>query len=570
MVQAADALRLRAAFAELDPTPEVLLTPLVQASVPGGTWAGNLSLWLALVAVLVLVIACANVANLLLARAITRRRELAVRLSLGAGPWRVARQHLTESLVLASLGGAAGVVLAYWGIGLVRQFPLPPSAGHVDARLLVFALGVSMLSGVLFGVLPAVRAVQVDPLVALKDSPAFGGPRRNYTRRALVVLQMSLSVALLVGAGLFVRSLRNVTTVQSGVDIERTLVARVDLRRAGYTPEARESFYDDALARLSALPGVERAAVVHLEPFHGGMPIAMWAKPGETTVQRRPGILTLASPGYFEAVGMLLRRGRTFESTDRRGTEPVAVVDEAMAGVISADGNVVGQCVPFDAQIRGGGCTRIVGVVETQRRFFLVDAPHPSVFLVREQFPNAVPFGSPSLVARTRNPSADAATVRAALQSLRADSPFVSVEPLAESIRDDVMPFRVGATLFSLFGVLALVLAAVGLHGVLGYFVTERTPEIGIRRSLGAPVGSVVRLVIRQAMTPVGVGLALGLIAAFAGTRYLGSLLFGVEARDPISFVAAAVFLVCVALVAALVPAVRAARIDPTTALRQS
>jgi putative ABC transport system permease protein len=191
------------------------------------------------------------------------------------------------------------------------------------------------------------------------------------------------------------------------------------------------------------------------------------------------------------------------------------------------------------------------------------------VFLAWAQSPNAVQWGAPSLIVRTRNPARDAMAVRVALQSLRSDLPFVSVTPLTDSIRGDILPFRLGATLFSLFGVLALVLAAVGLYGVLGYFVTERAPEIGIRRSLGAPVGSVVRLVMRQGMLPVGVGLVLGLAAAFAGTRYLASLLFGVEARDPVSFVGATAFLVCVALLATLLPARRAARIDPMTALRQ-
>jgi len=567
--QAAEALRLRAAHEELDPTPEVVMSPIRLETGPGGTSVGNLWVWLALAAALVLIIACANVANLLLARAITRRRELAVRLSLGAGAWRVARQHLTESAVLASLGGVAGVVLAYWAVGLMREFAIPPSAGRIDEQLLVFALGVSLLTGLVFGILPAIRAVRIDPVQALKESRAVGALTRSHTRRALVVLQISLSVALLVGAGLFVRSLRHVNAIRSGVDINHALVARVDLRRAHYTPEAREAFYENALSRLSNLPGVERAAVVHLEPFHGGTPVALWAMPGETTLQQRPGILTLAGPDYFEAAGIRLLRGRTFEPTDRQGGEPVAVADDAMARLITAAGNVVGLCVPFNRQVSRGGCTRIVGVVETQRRFYLDDRPHPSVFLVRAQSPNAVPFGVPSLIVRTRNPARDAAAVRAVLQSARNDTPFVSVRPLAESIRPEVMPIRLRATLFSLFGALALVLAAVGLYGVLGYFVTERAPEIGIRRSLGAPVSSVVTLVMRQGMVPVGVGLVLGLAAAFAGTRYLASLLFRVEARDSVSFVGAAAFLMCVVVLATLLPAWRAARIDPMTALRQ-
>jgi predicted permease len=567
--QAAEALRLRAAHEALDPTPDVVMSPIRLETGPGGTRVGNLWLWLALVAALVLIIACANVANFLLARGITRRRELAIRLSLGAGAWRVARQHLTESAVLAVLGGVAGVVMAYWAIGLMRPFQLPPSAGSIDVRLLTFALGVSLLTGVLFGILPAIRAVQVDPGRALKDSRAIGALRHNHTRRALVVLQMSLSLALLVSTGLFVRSLQNVNAFHGGVDVDRALIARIDLQRAHYTPEARDAFYESALSRLSTLPGVERAAVVHFEPFQGGLPPAFWRRPGETTMSKTVTVLTLASPGYFEAAGTRLLRGRTFEPTDRRGGEPVAVVNDALARLIAPDGDALGLCVPFNRQLTRGGCTHIVGVVESQGRSYLDEEPEPRVFLAWAQSPNAVQWGAPSLIVRTRNPARDAAAVRAAIQSARNDSPFVSVRPLADSIRPEVTPIRLRATLFSLFGVLALVLTAVGLYGVLGYFVTERAPEIAIRRSLGAPVGNVVRLVMRQGMAPVGVGLVLGLAAAFAGTRYLASLLFRVEARDPVSFVGAAAFLVCVALLATFVPAWRAARIDPLTALRQ-
>jgi predicted permease len=565
---AATALR-QIADAGLDPTPEVVMAPVVLAAASRGSKAVDLSLWLVLVAALVLIIACANVVNLLLAQAITRRRELAVRLSLGAGAWRVARQHLTESAVLALSGGVAGVVVAFWGIRLMRQFPLPPSAGQLDARMLLFVLGVSLLSGVVVGVLPALRAVQSDPGQALKESRASGTPGQNRGRRALVVVQIALSLALLVGAGLFVRSLHQVNAIQSGVDVDRALIVRVDLQAARYTPEMRQEFYESALTRLSDLPGVEKAAIIQLEPFHGGTPVAFWAKPGETTTQPQPGILAVAGAGYFEAAGTRLLRGRTFQVTDRRGGEPVAVVNDSMARLIAPAGDVLDLCVPFDRQVRRGGCTRIIGVVESERRFYLDDEPQPRVFLAWAQSPNVVPFGSPSLIVRTSNPARDAAAVRAALQRLRSDLPFVFVEPLAERIRADVLPFRLGATLFSLFGILAMVLTAVGLYGVLGYFVNERTPEIAVRRALGAPTGSVVRFVVKQGLTPVLVGIALGVIGAFVGTRYLASLLFGVEARDPVSFVGAAVFLLSVALFATFLPAQRAALIDPLAALRQ-
>ena len=569
--QAATALGHAAeAEPELDPTPDVLTAPIVLAGAPYGTLTGDLSVWLASVAALVLLIACANVANLLLARGIARRRELAVRLSLGGGPWRVARQILTESLVLALAGGAAGVLLAYWAMALMRQFPLPPSAGHIDGRLLAFALGISLLTGLIFGLLPAMRAVQVDPVQALKDSRAISPPARTRTRRALVVLQVSLSLALLVGAGLFVRSLGQVNAIDSGVDVDRLLIARVDLRGGDYTAPAREEFYELALSRLALVPGVERASIVHFEPFYGasvGMPLRV---PGRAPSPQDIGNLNLAGPGYFETAGARLLAGRTIEAADRRGGERVAVVNEPMARQIAPDGRAVGVCVTLYSQLKTGACTRIVGVVEAERHRYLDAEPMATIFLPRAQAPNAIPFGIPALVVRTHGePVQHVAAVRSALQGLRSDLPYVSVKPLTDSIRRNVLPFRLGATLFSLFGVLALVLAAVGLYGVLGYFVTERTPEIGIRRSLGAPRGTVVALVMRQGLLPVCAGLVLGLAIALGGTRYLASLLFGVDARDPASFIAAAVFLVCVALLATLLPAWRAARIDPMVALRQ-
>jgi putative ABC transport system permease protein len=572
-LRAADAMRHAAeAEPELDPTPEVSTTSIVLAAMPYKSRAADLSLWLTVVAGLVLLIACANVANLLLARAVARRRELAIRLSLGAGAARLMRQYLTESLVLALLGGAAGVVVATWAMGLMRQFPVPPSAGRIDARLLLFALGLSIVTGLLFGVVPALRSVRVDPVHALKESRAIGALTRNRSRHVLVVLQISLSLALVVGAGLFVRSLRQVNSIHAGVDLNRLLVAKADLRLAGYTSEARDQLYEAAIARLATVPDVERAASVHFEPFYGASYGVGWRVPGRQVQMEHGATLNLAGAGYFETAGTRLLRGRTIQPTDVRGTEPVAVVDEKLARLMADDGNVVGFCVPIFKQMRAGGCTRIVGVVETQRHWYLEDQSksYPMVFLARAQMPDAIDFGVPSLLIRTHgDPAGHAAAVRAALQGLRSDLPFITVRPLTKLVERDVLPFRLGATLFSMFGFVALALAAVGLYGVLGYFVTERTPEIGIRRTLGAPLHSVIGLVVRQGMLPVGIGLVFGLAGAFAGTRYLSSLLFGIEPRDPVSFAGASAFLVGVALIATLLPAWRAARVDPMIALRQ-
>lgn len=556
---------------ELDKSPEVLLTPLVQAAAPFTNPAADLSLWLALVAGIVLIIGCANVANLLIARAIGRRRELAIRLSIGAGRWRVARQHLTESLVLAILGGAAGVVLAYGGMKMMSQFPLPPSAGHIDARLLGFAFATSLLTGILFGAVPAMRAVQIDPVHALKESSCAGASRRNYTRSTLVVLQIALSLALLIGAHLFVRSLFRVNHVEPGVAIDRLLVAKVDLRTAGYTPAAREAFFERALSRLRSLPQVEQAATIHFEPFYGATYGVSWRVAGRERQQRQGATLNLAGANYFETAGTRILRGRDISEIDRAGAERVAVVDEPLARLLADDGNIVGACVPFYRQVKTGGCTHIVGVVERQRRWFLESESEamPTVFFARAQGPDDISFGVPAVLIRTRGSSAQHAdAIHAVLQTVQPDLPYVMVTPLAESVRSEVLPFRLGATLFSMFSTLALVLACVGLCGVLGYFVTERTAEIGIRRSLGAPIRSVVFLVARQGLVPVAIGVVLGLLTAVAGTRYIQSLLYGTDATDLVSFGAASMILVAVAVLSVMLPAFRAARIDPIVALR--
>jgi predicted lysophospholipase L1 biosynthesis ABC-type transport system permease subunit len=297
-----------------------------------------------------------------------------------------------------------------------------------------------------------------------------------------------------------------------------------------------------------------------------------WSLPG----RRQPDwvvegpYINLAGAGYFETAGTRILRGRGIEPTDTRG-EPVAVVNEAMARALDDGGNVVGRCVALGDQVTDGGCTHIVGVVETQlRRYLDPDSRVPVVFMARAQAPNTISWGGPTLLVRTTGaPAERAAAVRAAVQALSSDLPFVRVQPVTENIRSQILPHQLGATLFSLFGLLALVLAAVGLYGVLGYFVTERTPEIGIRRSLGAPAGSVVRLVILQGMVPVTVGVVIGLAAAYAGTRFLSSLLFGVDARDPASFAGAAAFMIAVAAVASVIPAWRAARVSPMVALRE-
>lgn len=570
--QAAQALRATAEIdSGLDPDPSVRLTSLVPAAVPTGSRAADVALWLALVDLFVLLIACANVMNLLLARGITRRRELAVRLSIGAGRSRLVRQHLTETLVLAILGGGAGLLVARWSMGLMARFPLPPSAGEINLRLLLATLALTLLCALLVGVVPALRSTRVGIAGTLKDGHARGPTGRNRTRSALVATQVALSLTLLVGAGLFVRSLHEAVSIDPGLHIDRLLTVDVNLSRAGFPPAEREQFYEDVQQRLRAMPGVENVGIVHFAPFAGFAMSVRWEVPGRKAPDGGEGpYINLAGAGWFGTAGTRVLRGREFHDSDQPGAEPVAVLNEAMARLVSDGGDAVGLCMPIGDQVGDGGCTRVVGVVETQRHRYLDEAEVPVIYLARAQDPQRISWGGPTLVVRTTGDSAEQAhLIRDAVQAMRADIPYVTVRPLGERIERDILPFQIAATLFTLFGALAIVLTAVGLYGLLAFFVVERTHEIGIRRTFGAPVDSVIAHVVWKGMAPVLAGLAIGVATAAIGAHLLRSLLFGVEARDPAVFAVAAVVIVGFGLAASIVPAIRAARVSPLAAVQQ-
>lgn len=555
----------------MDPTPDVLLASLIHARGPHRSGTTTVALMLTIVTAVVLVIACANVANLLLARGTARRRETAVRASLGAAGGRLIRQHLTESVVLALLGGVAGLAIAALGSGIARQFPLPPAASGIHPRVLFFALGISVLAGLVFGLAPALRSARTEPVEGLKGGEGGTRPGRGRLRRSLVALQVALSLVLLVGAGLLIQSLRAVYAIDPGLDVDRLLTVSVDLKKAGYDDPTREALYAAARDRVLRVPGVENAAMVHFTPLVGYSLSFPWdGTDADTALVGQGPYINWVGAGYFATAGTRLLRGREFNDLDRPGNEPVAVINEWMARVLAPGGDPLGRCIAIGAQVEDGGCTRIVGIVETGRHRYLDDATIPMIYLPRDRDPIATPsWGGPALLVRTHDdPVKVAGAVRAAVQTIAPDLPYVNVRPLEDVIRPAVLPYRLGATLFGLFGVLALLIAAVGLCGVLGYFVAERTAEIGIRRSLGAQERNVISLVVRQGMAPVAIGLGLGLAIAFAGGRLLDSLLFDVPPRDPLTFITVAVLLTAVALVASYLPARRAARVDPMIALR--
>jgi predicted permease len=417
------------------------------------------------------------------------------------------------------------------------------------------------------------RLLRIDPVHVLKGAHAAGALTGNRGRLALLVLQVSLSFALLVGAALFVRSLGEVSAIRGGADLNRLLTVEVNLTSddAGVRPasEPYDDFFQQAMARLSRVPGVQRAAIVYTPPFEGWGWSAAWRVSGQQTYREVATYLNLIGPGYFETAGTRLLRGRTIEPSDSLGAEPVAVVNEAMARLMADNPSAVGSCLDVSAPRVGRvPCLRVVGVVESQRNTFLDPEPVPMIFRAAAQVPRGLPYHSPMLLVRTTDEAAGRVlSVHAALQGLRADLPYVSVAPLAERLRE-IRPFQLGARLFTLFGALALLLSAVGLYAVLGYFVAERTGEIGIRRALGAPATAVVRLVVRQSLIPVAVGLLLGLGGALMGARVVASSLFRIGPHDPVSVAGAAACLVVIAALATALPVWRAVRIDPITALR--
>ena len=553
-----------------DPNALMILGPIQSARSPDGSETASVATWLAGVAGIVLLIACANVANLLLARALRRRRELAVRVALGAGRGRLLAQLLSESLALSLLGAAAGLLLAFWGGSFVRSVLLTDLASvgsPFDPRVLAFTTAAALLTGLLCGVVPALQMSKPDLTSDLKAGAREGTFQRGRLRATLLVTQVALSVVLLFGAGLFVRSLRNVRAIDLGFDADRLLMASVDLPREGYTTERRNALYKEMMARVAALPGIEGAAVAVTAPFYSTISLDL-SIPGRDSL---PDLSTgspnmnAVTPDFFRTMGLELKRGRTFTEADGSTSERVAVISEAMASYGWPGEEAVGKCFRVGAD--STPCIQVVGIVENQVNNDLQDPPIPFYYLPLDQ--STARFPMRSLFVRTAaGPSAMVGTVRRAMQGVSADLPYVNVQSLEQMIDPQMRPWRLGATLFGVFGIVALVIAALGLYGVLAYTVAQRSHEMGVRVALGAQRGDVLRLVVGQGTRLAVVGVAIGAVAALAGGRALASRLYGVSASDPFTLTAVAGTLVAVAVLASWLPARRATRVDPVVALR--
>jgi predicted permease len=512
---------------------------------------------------LVLLIACANVGNLLFTRALTRRKEIAIRSALGAGRGRVFQQVLTEALLLAGAGGAFGLLLAYATLTsastlLASHVPRAEEIS-IDGRVLLFAMGVSILTGLLAGTLPAVRAGRYDLNDALKDGGRRDGAIGIGTRRLLIVCEVTLSLVLLMGAGVMIQSLLALKHGDTGFDPNNVLTMRVRLVNARYpSPVQRSSFFDAALQRIRTLPGVEAAGTINDLPFADGSSQTLLLE-GSPPQRESPALqVRQITPGYFRAMGIPVLRGRDAVDSDA----DVLLVSQAAAKLYWGEEDPIERraALPFSKTV----LRQVVGIVGDVKQRNLTEGPTPTAYYYTRE-----PSGRVTFVVRTTVPSATLAQpVVAAIHAIDPDQPVVDIRTMVQVLDDTLTPQRLGAHLLGVFAGVALLLAAVGIYSVVSYIVRGRSREIGIRRALGARTSDILRLVIVEGMSPVLVGVAAGAIAALASAKVMRTLVFGVSASDPVTFAAVGATLTLVALIACLVPACRALRLDPVKTLR--
>ena len=524
---------------------------------------------------LVLLIACANVANLLVARSAQREQEFAVRTALGATRMRLMRQLLTESFLLAFLGGAGGLLLASWAASAIvswgpSDLPRLDQVG-LNPTVLGFGVAVSSLTAIVFGLIPALRLSPAEPFGSLKEGSrtAVGGRRQHRLRHVLVVGEVMVALVLLAGAGLLVRSFVRLMQVDLGFLPQRVLALQVFVFGGKYPDDRhRMQFFDDVLQRLASLPGVNSAGAASFLPFVDAQieikaRFAVEGQPAPEPGQEPLANVTIATPGYFRTMGIPLRRGRLFGELDNLDSAPVVLINETLARRYWPDEDPIGRRIALS---HGGVQTReIIGVVGDVRQYGLLGQPVSEVFLPLRQ----APFGSMTLLVRSAGDPLDLlAATKTAVWAVDKDLPFWSSAPMTHLIADSVADRRGLLLLLGLFAAMALCLAVVGIYGVISLLTAQRTREIGVRLALGAQRRDVLWLVLGQGMKLTFAGVALGLIGAVLSTRLLSSFLYGVKPTDPLTLAVVAALLTVVALLACYVPARRATRVDPMTALR--
>lgn len=523
---------------------------------------------LALVA-LVLLIACANVANMLLARAAARQRELAVRASIGAARARIVRQMLAESLLLWLVGGVLGIAVAAWTTKVLFGF-LPQTHMRMvldldpDPRAVFFTLAVSLATGILFGLLPALTATRGDLAGSLKtDSSGSIGEGHGFGfRKVLVISQVALSLVLLIAAGLFIRTLSKLRATDYGYRPDYVLLFTMKPQKELYSSQQIQQMTAELVRRIALLPGVSSVAMAESGPLdsRGGYS-AMVRVPGGGSLEAAT---DLVGPGFFKTIGMTQLAGRDFSPADKQGSPPVVILNDVLARALFKNENLIGRGVVAD--IRGLRQFQVVGMVRASRYYDLRDPPPPAIYFAIQQETAYMPTLHVRVDSRS---TADiGAEVRHEFDVLDKEVPVFNIKSLEDRVKDSLSRERLVSVLASAFGVLALLLATVGLYGVMAYTVTRRTREIGIRVALGSSSGAVLWLIAKDAFTLTGMGMVAGALGGAIAARFLSNQLFGVSATDPVTIVGATVLMVIVTSVAALVPAWRASRVDPTLALR--
>lgn len=574
--QATTAYRAEAATwgnraAVTDTPPDVLLGSIIGTRAPSGwTPESKVSLWLMGVSVIVLLIACANVANLLIARTLQRRREIGVRLALGISRGRLVRMLLTEAGLLATIGALVALGIAFAGSHLVQHLLLPGivwSDSVLDARVLTFTLAATIVCILLAGLAPALQSVGLGVSESLKSSAQQVAGSRGRLRVALLVFQAALSMVLLVGAGLFLRSLRNVTSRDVGIDLDRVVLVTMNLEDAGFVKPDMENVFAQGAERVSAIPGVQQVSVVRgVIPARSASGISVRV-PGKERIRFERGgpYYAVVDAAFFGTMGTSFVRGRNFTPAEERVKNRTMIVNRLLADAYWPGADPVGQCVRLGSDTT---CSEVVGVVENMMTFRVVKDDRALVYLPpgHASFGNKLPRAL--LVRSASDPAALEPLIRGQLQGLSANMPFVRIEPFTRIVAPQLRPWRLGATMFTVFGLIALVIAAVGLYSVMAYWVAQRRHEIGVRMALGATGADVVRLIAAQSSRAIGLGLVAGGAVAIFASRWVVDLLYETSPRDPAVYATAALVLVAAAIAATIIPARRSARVDPAQAIR--
>ena len=519
---------------------------------------------------LVLLIACANIASLLLARAAIRRRETAIRQALGASRPRLMRQWLTESVLLGLAGGVVGLILAVWAnqilVSQLQSTPLAALEFGLDYRVLAFTLVVSVATGIVFGLAPALQASRLNIVMALKSDDALkvAGGHRSRLRNAFVTVQLILSVVLLVGSGLFIRALQRASSIDPGFNVDRGLIVPLNLGLLRYGKTEGQTFYRDLLARIQTQPGIEQATLVRFPQMGSSFAqFQVFAEGSEPAGEGRSTGFNVVGPNYFRTMGTPLLRGREFTEADREGAPGSVVINGTLAATLWPNEDALGKRISITGP--EGPFLQVVGVARDSKYRTLGETSRPYVYLPLQQSYDP----KMTLVVRTTGePQAITPVVREQIRALNANLPIADVQTLRQQIELTLLPSRIAAWVLGGFGLLALSLAGIGIYGVVSYGAAQRTREIGVRMALGASERDVLGLVLWDGLIVIGVGLAIGLLLAAAASRVIAAFLYGVGATDPLTFVMVPLLLGVVALVASYIPARRAVKVDPLVALR--